>query len=159
LENIIKYFPCGKILSFFYKLLFLGDSGNTENFIKANIPKILLCDPKDNLVVEFSSLKSSISNRHIMHKFISINNNTKNHKENSSILLYSFDYDIEDFNNFKDILFLINFGIKNTDTEENILNIKSHLVNFSLKKNLINTEVIKYENNRKRKKVKKIQNK
>ena len=118
-------------------MLFFGNSENSENFKKANIPKVILCDPKDNMVVEFSSLKSSISNKHISQKFNSLNSHMQNkkflQKNNNSIMLFCFDYNKEDLKNFEDILFLI-YNTQN----ENIENFKFHLHKFMInsKKNL-----------------------
>ena len=60
MENILKNFKFGTFLSILYKIFWFYKSDNTENFLKANIPKLALCDPNDNLVVEYSSLKSSL---------------------------------------------------------------------------------------------------
>jgi len=68
IENILKNFKCGTLLSVLYKLFWFYKSDNTENFLKANMPKLALCDPNDSIVVEFSSLKSSLSLRYIKNK-------------------------------------------------------------------------------------------
>ena len=133
MENIIKNFKFGGILHFFYKLLLFDNSENTENFIKANVPKIILCDPQDNLVVELSSLKSSISNKYVNNKFKPLN---KKNKKNS-ILLYCLE-DKENVRNFIEILYLLQNGLNKKNKEKILKKIKLYFKKFQknlLKKN------------------------
>lgn len=65
MESILKNFKFGSFLSVIYKFFWFYKSDNTENYLKSNSPKLALCDPNDNLVVEFSSLKSSLSEKYI----------------------------------------------------------------------------------------------
>ncbi len=95
MENILKNFKFGSLLSFLYKLFWFYKSDNTDNFLKANSPKLAMCDPNDNLVVELSSLKSSLSVKYIKTKmpdkgFISILKYCLMHKD--------------DYENFMEIL-------------------------------------------------------
>ncbi len=61
LDNIVQSFPCGKYLSYLYKILLFQSTDNVENYLNASCYKIVLNDPKDTIVLETCSLKTLIS--------------------------------------------------------------------------------------------------
>ena len=63
IEYIAKNCYLGKYLVFLYKLLFIPDSRNVENYLNGNGIKIILNDPEDEIVTEEGSLKTMISEK------------------------------------------------------------------------------------------------
>ena len=61
LDNITQGFPHGKYLFILYKYFFFQSSDNVDNFINARCDKIVINDPKDNIVSEVCSLKTLVS--------------------------------------------------------------------------------------------------
>lgn len=99
LENVMKNFKFGGILKFFYKFLLFENSENSGNYLLANLPKILLCDPMDGLVMDFSSLKSDISKKYVEFKLKKL--------KKKSFLQYCLDKDLKNSENFIELLFLL----------------------------------------------------
>ncbi len=69
-DNMVKNYRYVNILYFFFRLFFFGESDITQDFIKvissllftqAKCFKIISADPKDSVVKDNISLKSSIS--------------------------------------------------------------------------------------------------
>ena len=119
MENILKNFKFGAFLSLLYKLFWFYKSENTENFLKANSPKLALCDPNDNLVVEFSSLKSSLSVKYIKNKIP---------KGFGSILKYCFE-NKENYEHFMEIIHMCYMNPSCGNNRQRIRNsIKRHSV-------------------------------
>lgn len=81
IDDIVKYFKFGCALHYLYKSLWLKESDNTENFLKSNAYKILLCDPLDTIVKDTASLKTAIARKVIKRfnsfSFENINRNIK----------------------------------------------------------------------------------
>lgn len=111
MENILKNFKFGKILAFLYRLFWFYKSDNTENFLKANMPKVALCDPNDSLVTDYSSLKSALSYKYILNKDLKI--------KQSSILLYCLDNSTEKYAHFVEILYMIFANSHSSDFNSN----------------------------------------
>jgi len=120
MENILKNFKFGTLLAFLYKLFWFYKSDNTENFLKANIPKLTLCDPNDSLVVEFSSLKSSVSTSYIK---------TKLSNERNSVLKFCLEEN-QNYENFVDVLLMC---FMNSFTHEKHFAIRNSIKKISQK--------------------------
>ena len=112
MEIILKNFKFGSFLSILYKLFWFYKSDNTDNFLKANSPKLALCDPNDTLVVEFSSLKSSLSVIYIRNKLP---------KGFETILKYCFERK-EDYDNFMEIMHMCFMNASCANNREKIRN-------------------------------------
>ena len=73
IENIAKNCLLGNVLVFIYKLLFIPNSNNVENYLNGKGVKILLNDPSDEIVTEEGALKTMISEK-LCNEFIKIKN-------------------------------------------------------------------------------------
>ena len=119
MENILKSFKFGAFLSLLYKLFWFYKSDNTDNFLKATSAKLALCDPNDNLVAEFSSLKSSLSGKYIRSKMP---------KGFGSIMMFCFEKK-EDFENFAEIMHMCFINAACSNNRQMIRNsLKRHSV-------------------------------
>ena len=63
IDFIAKSIKFGKYLVLIYKLLFMQNSRNVENYLNAKGIKILLNDPNDEIVTEEGALKTMISEK------------------------------------------------------------------------------------------------
>ena len=63
IDYIAKNHYLGKYLLFLYKLLFMQNSRNVEDYLNANCTKIILNDPCDEIVTEGAALKTLISEK------------------------------------------------------------------------------------------------
>ena len=63
IDNIVQSFPCGKYLFFLYKFFLFQSSDNVDNYLNVKCYKIILNDPKDNIVLDSCSLKTLISQK------------------------------------------------------------------------------------------------
>ena len=61
LDNIVQNYNFGKFLYILYKLLCFQSTDNVDNYLNTNCYKILLNDPKDEIIYETCSLKTLIS--------------------------------------------------------------------------------------------------
>ena len=61
LDNIVQSFPCGKYLFFLYKFFLFQSTDNVDNYLNVKCYKIILNDPKDNIVLDTCSLKTLVS--------------------------------------------------------------------------------------------------
>ena len=61
LDNISQSFPCGKFLFSLYKFFLFESTDNVDNYLNTKCYKIILNDPKDNIVLDSCSLKTLIS--------------------------------------------------------------------------------------------------
>jgi hypothetical protein len=138
IEHIVKQYSLGKYLLFLYKLLFIPSSRNAENYMESNALKILLNDPKDEIVVEEGSLKSLLAEEYCKkylemnchNLFDSISNDINNDKTDKSIELETLD----ESNN----IILTNRNKKRNNSKDNLLN--DIITNPSKKDNEIKDE-------------------
>ena len=63
LDNIVQSFPCGKYLSYLYKMLLFQSTDNVENYLNTSCYKVVLNDPKDTIVLDTCSLKTLVSTK------------------------------------------------------------------------------------------------
>ena len=75
IADIVKDFYFGEILIKIYKMFFFSNSCNIEDFMNTKCYKIILNDPNDQIVKEFGSLKSGISDYIIKNYFRKKSNN------------------------------------------------------------------------------------
>ena len=61
LDNIVQSFPCGKYLFILYKFFLFQSTDNVDNYLNVKCYKIILNDPKDNIVLDTCSLKTLVS--------------------------------------------------------------------------------------------------
>lgn len=137
IDSIVNNFGFGSILVLFYKTLWFHKSDNTENFLKANIPKIALCDPNDTLVKDISSLKSSLSLKYLQSI---IPNETK------SFLKYCLE-NKNDYENFIEIIkicFYENSDEKNEMIDNYIIKTFENDSDFSREKKILNNNYVKF---------------
>ena len=129
IENIAKNCFLGNVLVFIYKLLFIPSSNNVENYLNGNGVKILLNDPKDEIVTEEGALKTMISEK-ICNEFIKIKNFDSEIIELNNI---ENKYTLEDTN---DNINSIDNQIEIEDDEHNNLkdNINSNDISLKIKK-------------------------
>ena len=107
IDFIIKDYFMGNFLFYFYKFICFPETRTIDNFIKSKGYKIILNDPKDNIVRECGSLKSLVSEYFIKNFLI------KKKEKSSEVQLILNDNSIKDTNDEKD----------NFYTEENSLNL------------------------------------
>ena len=122
MENILKNYRFGNFIAILYKIFWFYKSDNTENFFKANISKIILCDPRDVIVNDFSSLKSSMSIKYIQKFFPQLQD---------SILKYCLEHK-HNYDHFIDILYLCYSNIS-----DNLKIIRKNIKNISIKRKII----------------------
>ena len=75
IADIVKDFYFGEILIKIYKMFFFSNSCTIEDYMNTKCYKIILNDPNDQIVKEFGSLKSGISNYIIKNYFRKKSNN------------------------------------------------------------------------------------
>ena len=93
LDNIVQSFPCGKYLSYLYKILLFQSTDNVDNYLKASCYKIVLNDPKDTIVLETCSLKTLISAK-ICEKYLICYHEDNNNFNNSIISTHNNELEI-----------------------------------------------------------------
>ena len=84
LDNIVQNYNYGKFLYILYKLLCFQSTDNVDNYLNTNCYKILLNDPKDEIIYETCSLKTLIS-AELCKKYLECNNTSINAKTNFMI--------------------------------------------------------------------------
>ena len=77
IDYIIKDYCFGNFLFYLFKFICFPKTRTIENFIDANSYKIILNDPKDNIVRETGSLKTLVSD-YLIKNYLSINIEIKN---------------------------------------------------------------------------------
>ena len=93
LDNIVQSFPCGKYLSYLYKILLFQSTDNVDNYINTSCYKIVLNDPKDTIVLETCSLKTLISAK-LCEKYLICYHEDNNNFNNSIISTHNNELEI-----------------------------------------------------------------
>ena len=93
LDNIVQSFPCGKYLSYLYKILLFQSTDNVDNYLKSSCYKIVLNDPKDTIVLETCSLKTLISSK-LCEKYLCCYHEDNNNFNNSIISTHNNELEI-----------------------------------------------------------------
>ena len=140
IECIAKQYALGKYLLFLYKLLFIPSSRTIGNYIESNALKIILNDPKDEIVVDEGSLKTLLAeefcNRYLefnsQNFSDSITNDTNIMKSEKSIELETLD----ESNN----IILTSKYKKRNNSKDNLLN--DIIITPSMKDNKTALDVI-----------------
>ena len=88
LDNIAQGFTFGKYLFILYKLLLFQSTDNVDNYLNSKCYKIILNDPKDNIVLECCSLKTLISKK-LCEKYFGCLPNNNNFVNNMTMETYS----------------------------------------------------------------------
>ena len=146
IEYIAKKYALGKFLVILYKFLIIPSSRTVEDYIESNAVKIILNDPKDDIVVEEGSLKSLLAEEfckrylelNCQNLFNSITNDININNSDNSIELETLD----DSNN--SILSSINVKLKKDNSKDILLNdkINSPSINNNEIKNRKNKTVL-----------------
>ena len=140
IESIAKRYSLGKYLIILYKFLFIPSSRNVENYMDSNALKILLNDPKDDIVVEEGSLKTSLAEE-FCNKYLEVNKQIISNSISNDISINNSDNSIEletidtldDSNNS----ILSNLNLKKKKSKDNLLNdviITTSINNYEIKK-------------------------
>lgn len=139
LDNIVQSYNYGKFLYILYKLLCFQSTDNVDNYLNTNCYKILLNDPKDEIIYETCSLKTLISaelcKKYFECYITNINANT-NIMSTSSENLYGVNNELES-------LKILNFA-NNKDIHNNKLNTINNIIvtNCNINKNSKNIDKI-----------------
>ena len=152
IEYIAKNCYLGNYLVFLYKLLFMQNSRNVENYLNAKCIKILLNDPCDEIVTEEGALKTMISEK-LCKEFISKINFDDNIIE------------LDNFENEEDTLEDTNISINNTYNNNQIeveddfvnnndINSKNNNINKNISLNIYNKSNYNLINGKKYEKIK-----
>ena len=83
IADIIKDYYFGEILIKIYKMFFFSNSCTIEDFINTKCYKIIINDPNDQIVKEFGSLKSGIS-EYIIKNYFRKKSNNNNESESTN---------------------------------------------------------------------------
>ena len=125
IKRIVNNFYSGQILSFLFKLLFIGNTNNIDNFMTFNLNNlnsIIIYSPLDNMIVNDASAKSGIS-RSIIKKYVIYNNkeNSKIIRDKENILDIVFEKNEKErfINAFLELLHLYYDNNNNIDNDEN----------------------------------------
>ena len=89
LDNIAQDLIFGKYLYILYKLLLFQSTDNVDNYLNSKCYKIILNDPKDNIVLECCSLKTLISKKLCEKYFVCFPNKNNNFVNKITIETYS----------------------------------------------------------------------
>ena len=65
IDSVVGTFPCGNTLRWLYKCMWMQHSDNVYNYMNAPCYKVIINDPKDNIVLEAASLKTSIAQYYV----------------------------------------------------------------------------------------------
>jgi len=103
LDNIVQSFPCGKFLFLLYKLLLFQSTNNVDNYLNVKCYKIILNDPKDNIVLDSCSLKTLISKK-LCEKYFDCNHTENSFSNNSLVGNFSYhNNELESLSNKKNM--------------------------------------------------------
>ena len=139
LDNIVQNYNYGKFLYILYKLLCFQTTDNVDNYLNTNCYKILLNDPKDEIIYETCSLKTLISAELCKKYFechnININANT-NFMITSNENLYGVNNELESLKSIN--------NANNKNTQNNKLNSINNIIvtNYNINKNSKNLDKI-----------------
>ncbi len=139
LDNIVQNYNFGKFLYILYKLLCFQSTDNVDNYLNTNCYKILLNDPKDEIIYETCSLKTLIS-AELCKKYFECNSTSIN--ANTNFMITS-NENLYGANNELESLKSIN-SPNNKDVQKDKLNsINSIIVtNYNANKNSKNPDKI-----------------
>ncbi len=146
IDNVVKNIEIfGGILNKIYKMFLFENSENTKNYLLSKMPKLLLYDPNDEIIKDFSSIKSDISGIYLDKKF------KKSKKKSFLEYCLSDDNDNSNSNNntenFIELLYLIS-NHKRNEKSEIIKDFHSFFNKFQ--KDLIKEKKNSLNNNRNR---------
>ena len=119
-KDILNNFPCGKIIYYFAKIIFITFVDNTNNFMKVNCKKILMNDAEDRTIIDPISLKTSIS-KQIIYQFF--NNKHK-------------DFNIRNINSYN----ILDYALEPDEASE-IFNAFKYTIDFIKNKNRVGSNI------------------